>query len=117
MPLTPLLRCHDLDATRRHYRDALGFTTLDSAHASLTMQLQDCRLIFTEQDLWAAPVACSGTLYLAVADVARYYEQVKDKAEIAWPLQEMDYGSKEFGIRDCNGYTLAFTQVAPATGE
>ncbi len=81
------------------------------------MQLQDCCLIFTEQDLWAAPVACSGILYLAIADVARYHEQVRDKAEIAWPLQEMDYGSREFGIRDCNGYTLAFTQVAPATGE
>jgi len=22
----------------------------------------------------------------------------------------MDYGTKEFGVRDCNGYTLAFSE-------
>jgi hypothetical protein len=32
-----------------------------------------------------------------------------------WPLAAMDYGQKEFGIRDGDGYTLAFAE--PLEGE
>ncbi len=112
MPLTPLLRCHDRNLTREHYRDVLGFTVSDSADGTLTVQLQDCRLLFTAQDLWDRDVGCSGTLYLQLADVAHYFATVKDRAQIAWPLQDMPYGSREFGIRDCNGYHLAFAELA-----
>jgi len=30
--------------------------------------------------------------YFALADAAAYYAAVKDKASIAWPLQQMPYG-------------------------
>ncbi|MDN6858994.1 bleomycin resistance family protein [Pseudomonas sp. CAN2814] len=114
MPLTLLLRCHDLDLTREHYRDTLGFSVSDSAEGTLTVQLQDCRLLFTAHDLWSAAVGSSGTLYFQIVDVEGYFEQVKDHAQIAWPLQDMPYGSREFGVRDCNGYHLAFAQLANA---
>ncbi|WP_447750148.1 VOC family protein [Pseudomonas nicosulfuronedens] len=108
MPLTLLLHCHDLDLTREHYRDSLGFAVSDSAEGTLTVQLEDCRLLFIARDLWGCEVGCSGTVYLQLADVRRYYDTVKDRAQIAWPLQDMPYGSQEFGVRDCNGYHLAF---------
>ncbi|MBB4862191.1 putative glyoxalase superfamily protein PhnB [Pseudomonas nitritireducens] len=114
MPLTVLLRCHDLELTRAHYRDVLGFSVEDSAQGTLTVQLQDCRLLFTVDDLWSAGVGSSGTLYLQISGVDRYFEQVKDQAQIAWPLQDMTYGSREFGVRDCNGYHLAFAQPTSA---
>ncbi len=41
MPIAPLLRCTDLDATRRHYRDVLQFTVTDTTQSTLTVQL--CR--------------------------------------------------------------------------
>jgi predicted enzyme related to lactoylglutathione lyase len=108
MPLKPLLQCADLEATKAHYRDVLGFATVDSDRDTLTVVKDDCSLIFTQQDLWKVPMACSGTFYFAIADVDGYYEAVKEKASIAWPLQDMPYGSREFGLRDCNGYYLAF---------
>ncbi|MCJ1882741.1 VOC family protein [Pseudomonas nitroreducens] len=114
MPLTLLLRCHDLDLTREHYRDVLGFAVTDSAEGTLTVQLEDCRLLFTAQDLWGSEAGCSGTLYLQLADIQRYYDAVKEQAQIAWPLQDMPYGSREFGVRDCNGYHLAFAQHSAA---
>ncbi|MGY2189673.1 Glyoxalase-like domain protein [compost metagenome] len=114
MPLALLLRCNDLDSTRRYYRDTLGFTVIDSLESTLTVQLEDCRIVFTQQDLWRSPVACSGTIYCAIAQVDQYYEQVKDRVDIAWPLQDMAYGSREFGIRDCNGYHIAFAQLLAA---
>lgn len=112
MPLTLLLRCNDLHDTREHYRDKLGFNVLDSQEGTLTVQLDDCRIVFTAQDLWAGPAHCSGTIYCVIADVQRYFDAVKAKAEITWPLQDMPYGSREFGVRDCNSYLLAFAQHA-----
>jgi hypothetical protein len=35
---------------------------------------------------------------------------VKDQVEVVWPLEAMSYGTLEFGIHDCNGYTLAFAE-------
>lgn len=111
MPLTALLRCNDLDRTREYYRDTLGFEVADTAEGTISVRLEDCYLVFTTQDLWAGPTQCSATFYLHVDDVARYYARVKDRAQIAWPLQDMTYGSREFGVRDCDGYYLAFAQV------
>ncbi|CDF83770.1 VOC family protein [Pseudomonas sp. QL9] len=115
MPLVALLRCNDLDLTREHYRDALGFEVSETAEGTLSVRLEDCRVVFTAQDLWAAPAACSGTFYFHITDVEGYFAKVQDKARIAWPLQDMPYGSREFGVRDCNGYHLAFAQSAAAS--
>jgi len=31
----------------------------------------------------------------------------KDKVEIVYPLKDFDYGMREFGIKDWNGYILS----------
>ncbi|MFK0088671.1 VOC family protein [Pseudomonas sp. NPDC090755] len=113
MPLSVLLHCNNLNSTRACYQ-ALGFTVTDTPESTLTVALEDCRLVFTEQHLWPTPVSLSGTLYLAISDVDHYFERVKDQADIAWPVQLMPYGSREFAVRDCNGYLLAFTQRSTA---
>jgi predicted enzyme related to lactoylglutathione lyase len=112
MPLTLLLRCHDLAQTERFYADVLGFAAARSADDTLTVEKHGGKLIFTQQDLWKSPPTCSGTFYFALADAAAYCAAVKDKTSIAWPLQQMPYGSSEFGVADCNGYHLAFRQQA-----
>jgi predicted enzyme related to lactoylglutathione lyase len=112
MSLMLLLRCHDLAATRTFYANALGFAATPSAEKTLTVEKQGSKLVFTQQDLWKSPPICSGTLYFTVADAAAYYAAIKDKVSIAWPLQNMPYGSCEFGVVDCNGYHLAFQQQA-----
>ncbi|WP_246195957.1 MULTISPECIES: VOC family protein [Pseudomonas] len=116
MPLTCLLRCNDLSRTREHYQRILGFAVSDGAESTLLVQLQDCRLTFTEQDLWGSAPGCTGTLYFALEDVQAYFDSIKERADIAWPLQDMPYGTREFGIRDCNGYYLAFMQGQPVPG-
>lgn len=110
MPLTVLLRCADIAATRRYYETVLAFHASASANDTLTVQAHGGKLVFTTQDLWNREPGLSGTLYFSVADVQAYYAQVKDQAAIAWPLQHMAYGSHEFGLIDCNGYLLAFQQ-------
>ncbi|WP_153773598.1 hypothetical protein [Pseudomonas sp. MNR3A] len=53
-PLSPLLRCNGLQKTRAHYREPPGFEVADSQQATLTVHLDDNRIVFTEQDLWGA---------------------------------------------------------------
>jgi predicted enzyme related to lactoylglutathione lyase len=112
MPLTILLRCKDLDETRKFYSSVLGFSIADTAEDTLTVEKNGGKLIFTRQDLWNSDPACSGTIYFTIPDTIEYYAMVKDRAKISWPLRQMPYGSREFGVNDCNGYSLAFQQGA-----
>lgn len=89
------------EAARRYYASALGFAVTDAA-----------RLIFTAEDLWKRLPGFSGTICIGVTDVDGFYAEVAGKADVAWPLQTMSYGMREFGIKDCNGYTLAFQAQA-----
>ena len=55
---------------------------------------------------------CSGTFYLYPDSVAELANVLKDKMEFEWGPEKMEYGMYEFGIRDPNGYILAFTEPA-----
>ena len=67
-------------------------------------------IIFTREDLWEGQSHCTGTIYFFVPNVDEYYNAIEDEAIVQWPLQTMSYGTREFAVRDCNGYTLAFAQ-------
>jgi uncharacterized glyoxalase superfamily protein PhnB len=115
MSLTLLLCCRNLAETREFYRDALRFQVDDTAEGTLTVTLEGGALIFTEADLWKNGCAASGTAYFTVADVDAYFAAVKDKVFVAWPVQDTSYGTREFGITDCNGYWLAFRAAGTET--
>ena len=110
MPLTLLLRCRDLEETREFYRSVLDFDVFDSAGGTLTAEKQGGRLIFTPADLWDGSLAFSGTIYFSVTNVDSYFASVQDKVAVVWPIRDMSHGSREFGIKDCNSYHLAFQQ-------
>lgn len=109
MSITLLLRCHDMEKTAEFYRSILGFRVTVAA-GTLTVEKHGGRIVFTDRDLWNVPLTCSGTMYFTVPDIEAYYSRLEDKNIVVWPIQEMSYGSTEFGIVDCNGYTLAFQQ-------
>ena len=52
----------------------------------------------------------TSTLYFHMAGVQEFFERVKGRAKVVWPLEAMDYGQREFGVRDGDGYTLAFAE-------
>jgi predicted enzyme related to lactoylglutathione lyase len=110
MSVTLLLRCNNIEETRAFYASVLGFAVASSSEETITAEKHGGKLIFTGQDLWKSGPACSGTIYFTVPDVDSCYASLKDRTAIYWPLQDMPYGSREFGITDCNGYTLAFQQ-------
>ncbi|GJL62561.1 MAG: hypothetical protein NPIRA04_12150 [Nitrospirales bacterium] len=110
MPIHLLLKCHNVEETKTFYTEILEFKVSESAESTCTVEKEDGVIIFTEESLWSGYPKCTGTIYFFLSDVDAYYESVKDKAIVRWPLEDMPYGTKEFGVKDCNEYTLAFAQ-------
>ncbi len=59
-----------------------------------------------EHEHSAAPAVSS--LYFYPENVDALWNQLKDEVEVEVRLQDMDYGMREFTIRDPNGYALNF---------
>lgn len=110
MPFILLLKCHDVETTRAFYREILNFEVFDSDQGSCTVQKEDCTIVFSAEGLWSGNPECTGTIYLFINDVDAYYESIKEKVIVLWPLQDMPYGTREFGVKDYDGYHLAFAQ-------
>ncbi|MBX2869905.1 MAG: hypothetical protein KTR18_14595 [Acidiferrobacterales bacterium] len=110
MPINILLKCSDMESTKCFYQQNLEFDVSETEHETFSAAKEDCTILFTPTDLWPGIPNCTGTIYLLIENVASYYDKVKERVPIVWPLQEMPYGMKEFGIKDCNHYLLAFAQ-------
>lgn len=113
MSLSILLRCVDLQSTRDFYQSVLGFGSAATLENTLAVSKDDAHLVFTSQDLWNHEPRMSGTIYITIVDVDAYFAAIKDHVTVAWALQDMPYGSREFAIVDCNGNLIAFQQEVP----
>jgi catechol 2,3-dioxygenase-like lactoylglutathione lyase family enzyme len=111
MSLTLLLRCNDLAETARFYGEVLGFAVADTAERTATAERFGARIIFTEADLWGGEPSLTGTIYFTVPDLSDLFAQIGPRAAVEWGPEETAYGSREFAIRDCNGYYLAFREA------
>ncbi len=56
----------------------------------------------------------TGAIYIHMDGIDELWEKVKDRAEVCFPVQNFDYGMREFGIYDNNGYLLQFGQQISA---
>ncbi|MDN5850040.1 MAG: VOC family protein [Nitrococcus sp.] len=55
---------------------------------------------------------CSGTFYFYPEDVGALAAEFRGKVAFAWGPEVMEYGMREFGVQDPNGYYLAFIEPA-----
>jgi uncharacterized glyoxalase superfamily protein PhnB len=109
--LIPLLRARDLDETIVFYRDLLGFQLCWREGDTASLQSGRVGLMFSTGENLGTEPCLSGTLYFYPENVTGLWEELRGRVEIEWPLETMSYGTREFGIRDCNGYVLAFAEV------
>lgn len=109
--LIPLLRVRDLDETLGFYQDHLSFRLCWREGDTASVQCGRVGLMFSTGANLGAEPGLSGTLYFYPDDVEELWKRVRDGVTVEWPLEEMEYGTLEFGIRDCNGYILAFAKV------
>jgi uncharacterized glyoxalase superfamily protein PhnB len=112
---TPMLEAENLRATIGFYTEILQFECVDILPNATNptwayLEKDGIGLMFTRrsEDAPTGKTSLTGSLYFHVADIEETWTQLKDKAEIEYPLQDFDYGMREFAIRDPNGYLLQF---------
>jgi catechol 2,3-dioxygenase-like lactoylglutathione lyase family enzyme len=118
--IMPVLRVTDLDRAVEWYTRVLGLEVAwrspnDGGGENCMLHLGDVSVLLSTGSHLRLPPALTGTLYFETDGVREFWEKVKGQAEIVWPLETMDYGTLEFGIRDPDGYTLAFSEDASKT--
>lgn len=116
--LVPALLVKDMAETLAFYR-ALGFALAgcypDQQRATWAEVVRDgVALQFHTEPPSGTPAApiCSGTFYFYPEDVETLAEELRGKVDFAWGPEVMEYGMREFGVQDPNGYYLAFTEPA-----
>jgi uncharacterized glyoxalase superfamily protein PhnB len=111
-----VLRVTDMQRAIDWYTKVIGLALLwrsadDGGGENCMLQSGPVTLMLSTGTHLGGKPAFTGTLYFNMRDVAAFHDGIKDRAEFVWPLQKMDYGTVEFGIRDPDGYTLAFAQA------
>ncbi len=114
--LVPALLVRDMGETLAFYRK-LGFR-LTGCHPGednpdwIELMRESVVIQFHREPPRGTPTApvCSGTFYIYPESVTAVAEALRGKIECAWGPEVMPYGMYELGVRDPNGYYIAFTE-------
>ena len=110
--LTPMLRTWDIEASVAFYTAILGFECDGQTRnwASLRRDRAELMLSSPNDHEGDSAPAFTGSLYFRVDEVDDYWSMVKDRVKLCYPIETFDYGMREFGVYDNNGYLLQFGQ-------
>ena len=114
--IVAVLKVADMRRAVDFYTNVLGFTVSwraanDGGGENCMLAAGATNLLLSIGSHLGDKAQFTGTLYFNMTGVRQFFEQIKDRVEIVWPLEAMDYGQTEFGIRDRDGYTLAFAEA------
>jgi uncharacterized glyoxalase superfamily protein PhnB len=120
--ITPVLKVVDMNRAVAFYTGVLGFSLVwraghDGGGENAMLAAGATHLLLSTGPHLGDKPQFTGTLYFDMVGVAGYFEQIKNRVEIVWPLETMDYGQTEFGVTDCDGYTLAFAEATARDAE
>jgi uncharacterized glyoxalase superfamily protein PhnB len=110
--LVPVLYTEDIKATLQFYTthsdfvcavydENIGWASISNGDVELMLLKPNAHINFTK------PVF-TGSFYLKVQHVDDLWNNLKDKVQVCYPLENFDYGMREFAIYDNNGYILQF---------
>jgi uncharacterized glyoxalase superfamily protein PhnB len=120
--LTPELLVENVQVTIEFYEKILGFKiklSVPQEKPFFVVMIKDdieimlyARQNFEDEIDELKFLKTGGTfmIYFKVLDIEEFYKTIKEKAEIIQKLHDTEYGSKEFIIKDNNGYFLGFFQ-------
>jgi uncharacterized glyoxalase superfamily protein PhnB len=114
--IMPVLKVTDLSRSIAWYVDVLGFSaqgrsTDDGGGEHCFVQAGETEILLSTGSHLGGSPSFTGTLYFRVEGVDELFERIQSRAEIVWPLERQEYGTREFGIRDPDGYVLAFAEA------
>lgn len=113
--ILPVLKTADMQRALDFYTAVLGFAVEwraqgDAGDEHCMLRLDETSVLLSTGAHLGGQPQFTGTLYFHMHCVDDYYRRVKDRVTLVWPLEDMEYGQREFGLRDPDGYTLAFAE-------
>ena len=115
-----MLETEDLRQTIKFYTELLGFKCQglypDADNPCWASLVKDqIEIMFTTRNAHSRleQPMMTGSLYFNPDNVDEAWEQLKDQVMIEYPIENFDYGMREFAIRDCNGYLIQFGREIP----
>src|SRR5262249_43084684 len=113
--IVPVLKVADLPRAVEFYTAVLGFSVAwravnDGGGGNALLPAGGGSLLLATGTHLGARPQFTGSLYFDVDGVQELFDRVREKAEIVWPLETID-DRREFGIRDPDGYVLAFAET------
>jgi len=116
----PTLETNDLKETIQFYTKKLGFSLIsvypDAVHPTwASVKRDNVEVMFTthreKENSSQRNIGLSGSLYFYPTNLQAVWTELKDKVPIEHPIEVTEYGTREFAIRDCNGYIIHFGKV------
>jgi uncharacterized glyoxalase superfamily protein PhnB len=110
-----VLRVADLGKAIDWYRQVLGFqvvwrSPMDGDGENCLLQMGAVELMLSTGAHLGGPPGLTGTLYFNVDGVEELFARISNRVQVVWPLEDQEYGTREFGVRDTDGYVLAFAE-------
>ena len=110
------LSTEDVTRSVKFYVEQLGFTCTLQLEGFARVRLGAADIILALPNAhvpWQGP-RFTGSIYLDVDNLDQLWASLKNRARIAYPIETMEYGVREFGLLDDNGYQLSFAQHVAA---
>mgnify|MGYP003335765128 FL=1 len=108
----PMLRSWDIPGTISFYRDVLGFLcqSYDPNWGWAQLSRDNVTLMLSGPNDHEGDRSphFTGSLYFTCDDVDDLFAMIKDRVKVCYPIEDFEYGMREFGIYDNNGYLLQF---------
>ena len=112
--LSPLLWTKHLNLTVGFYTTILKFKCDELNEklgwASLSRDNVQVMLAVPTQHPEFKEAQFTGTIYIHTDDVEKIWKELKDKAEVVYPIDNFETGMREFAIYDNNKYIIQFGQ-------
>lgn len=104
-----ILKSTDIAATADWYRRA-GFAVQVGGTAWCEVARDGLVLQFLAGATpWDGPLGLTGCLYVHVDDVDAVAAELDGRVDAEWGVEDRDWGSREWVLRDPDGYFVAFT--------
>ena len=112
--LRPTLWTENLPATVDFYVNILGFTCEEFNEqwgwASLWKDEVELMVSIPDEHTAYSKIGFTGSFYFNVENVDSIWYHLKDRVSVSYEPENFDWGLREFGIFDNNGYLLQFGQ-------
>jgi uncharacterized glyoxalase superfamily protein PhnB len=106
------LSSEDVARPVRFYVEQLGFTCTYRSENFARVEMDAADILLASPNAhrpWQGP-CFTGSIYRDVDNVDELWQRLRTRVQVVYPIETMEYGLREFGILDDNGYQLSFAQ-------